>query len=145
MIQYPLQFPVKVVAEGGAQKPWVSSASLPSALACAVPAEFEGPGGGYSPEDFFALAVANCFAATFQVIAEKSRVPFTRLEIQGKLTVDRDEQGRPWMKHMLLEITVHAEGGDAGRIQRILEKTSQSCLVIHSVKTQVDFQFEVKV
>ena len=41
---------------------------LTGALVTTIPSEFEGPGGGYSPEDFYALALLNCFGATFKVI-----------------------------------------------------------------------------
>lgn len=147
MIQYPLHFPVAVKGARGVQYAWSSLASIAAPqgeLACAIPPEFEGPGGGFSPEDFFALAVANCFAATFQVIAEKSKVTVCGLNIDGTLTVDRDVQGRPCMKSMTL--VVHADPGDSdiGRVQRVLEKTSQSCLVVHSIKTDVRFEFHVQ-
>lgn len=146
MIQYPLKFLVSVQGARGAQSRWSSQASLPAPvgiLACAIPSEFEGPGGGYSPEDFFALAVANCFVATFQVIAEKSKVQVGETRVSGLLTVDRDTNGRPWMKEMSLQVSVDRGESDPARVQRVLEKASQSCLVVHSIKTEVSFQFEV--
>jgi organic hydroperoxide reductase OsmC/OhrA len=143
MIQYPLSFPVKVEAAGGIQNGWTSTASQGSELPCAIPPEFEGPGRGYSPEDYFALAIANCFVATFKVIAEKSKVGFEKIQVNGVLTADRNESGQPFMKSMKLEVQLDAGGGDPERLRRILEKTSQSCLVIHSVKTEVEFVFKI--
>ena len=144
MITYPLEFPVDAVMKSGIQSRWLTHThSQEGSLTCAIPSEFEGPGGGYSPEDFFAMAAANCFCATFKVIAEKSRVEYEGLTVAGRLTVDRDEGGRPWMKSMRIEVTVAAGGGDPGRIERVLEKTAQSCLVIHSLKTAVTFDFKV--
>jgi len=147
MIQYPLTFPIKIKKAVGTKQPWLSSASLTSPdgdLICAIPPEFEGPGGGFSPEDFYALAVANCFVATFQVIAEKSKVEFHAVNVEGLLTVDRDSEGKPWMKHIRLQVSVEAGQTDHSRIQRVLEKTTQSCLVIHSIKTTVQFEFVIK-
>ncbi len=144
MITYPLEFPVDSVMTSGIHSRWSThTPSQEGAVICAIPAEFEGPGGGYSPEDFFAMAAANCFCATFKVIAEKSRVDFEGLSVTGRLTVDRDEGGRPWMKAMRIEVTVTAGKTDPGRIERVLEKTAQSCLVIHSLKTAVTFGFKV--
>ncbi|MBC7691755.1 MAG: OsmC family protein [Methylotenera sp.] len=144
MITYPLDFPVEASTTAGTATTWTTrTPSLASFVPCAIPGEFGGPGGGYSPEDFFAMAAANCFCATFKVIAEKSKVSFEKLAIAGSLTVDRDPQGRPWMKAMRIEVTVHPGSTEPERIMRILEKTSQSCLVIHSLKTDVTFDFKI--
>ena len=147
MIHYPLLFSVEVRHARGMGHTWSSIASVPSPegeLPCAIPPEFEGPGGGFSPEDFFALAVANCFTATFQVIADKSKVEFKEVNIASTLMVDRDSQGRPWMKHVLMTVTVDAGATDHSRLRRVLEKTSQSCIVIHSIKTEVQFEFVIR-
>jgi uncharacterized OsmC-like protein len=106
--------------------------------------EFDGPGKGYSPEDFFGLAIVNCFAATFKVIAEKSRLSFDSLSVEGRLAVDRDEKGRPCMKSFLMDVKVSAgANGNVDRILRVLDKTSESCIVVNSVKTEVRFSFAV--
>ena len=143
MIQYPLQFKVKANATAGIVGAWTTeSPGLPT-LTCAIPPEFQGPGGGFSPEDFYAMAVANCFVATFKVIAEKSKVEFESLEVQGVLHVDRDEAGRPWMKTVTLDIHVKKGSADRERLERTLIKASQSCLVEYSIETDVKFQFQI--
>ena len=92
MIQYPMKFDVSSVADPGITQVWNSEYSPsegdPVRVVVAVPPEFEGPGGGFSPEDFFALALANCFVATFKVIAEKSKLIFQKLDCKGTLTVE---------------------------------------------------------
>lgn len=144
MITYPLKFPVNSHSESGAQSRWTSSVRSDDALTCAIPAEFQGPGGGYSPEDFFALAVSNCFVATFKVIAEKSRLSYDSIALSGELTVDRDAHGKPWMSEMLLKITLRCALEAHERALRLLDKVSQSCLVVNSVRTQVSFQFQLE-
>jgi len=143
MVQYPLRFVVESKGGGGIQKPWVSHVPALPELVCAIPPEFEGPGGGLSPEDLFGLAVANCFAATLRVIAEKSRVAFEHVNVAAELTVDRDGAGRPWMSAMTLKVTMKAGETSHERVLRVLEKTSQSCLVIHSIRTPVTFEFVI--
>jgi organic hydroperoxide reductase OsmC/OhrA len=144
MIRYPLNFQVSSLSEAGTSTQWKSLVGWDEGLSCAIPREFEGPGGGYSPEDFFALAVANCFVATFKVIAEKSKLVYQDIRVNGELTVDRDTQGRPWMAYMLLKVYLRSPEETHERARRILEKVSQSCLVIQSVKTQVTFEFLVE-
>jgi len=77
VITYPIRFETKVSAAGGAANPW-TSVSPSGPLSCAIPQEFEGPGGALSPEDLYAQALTNCFVATFQVMAEKSRLVVER-------------------------------------------------------------------
>jgi organic hydroperoxide reductase OsmC/OhrA len=119
MIRYPLEF--NYTASASKDPAWTTQAPEGRAASCAVPPEFEGPGGGFSPEDFFGLALLNCFMGTFKVIAEKSRVEFESLTASGTLTVDRDSEGKPWMS--AFEI--------------------RACIVAHSVKTRVTFALEM--
>lgn len=147
MIQYPLRFEVAAESGGKVEQSWVTrvpghSVGEVRELTAAIPPEFAGPGGGYSPEDFYALALLNCFVATFQVIASKSQLVYSSLSVKGILTVDRNEQGMPWMKHFHLEARI--EGArDLERTERLLQKTSQSCLILNSVRTEKSFDFKV--
>ena len=140
MISYPLQFTYRAEAVMGTQTLWTTQTAEGRSAPCAVPPEFEGPGNGYSPEDFFGLSLLNCFVATFKVIAEKSKVPFKALTTLGSLTVDRDERGRPYMKTFGIEAHVSpGPDGESARIRRVFDKTTESCIVANSVKTQVIF------
>jgi uncharacterized OsmC-like protein len=144
MIQYPLTFSARSELSSGISSPWRTSVPhLGVGLVTAVPIEFEGPGGGYSPEDFYALALLNCFGATFTVIAERSRLTYETLSLHGVLTVDRDAAGSPWMKHFVLSAVLKSPS-DRERATRLLEKTSQSCLILNSVKTEKEFRFEIR-
>ena len=142
MVNYPLLFAVESSLSAGMGSTWISSGSVAQSITVAIPPEFEGPGGGFSPEDLYALALVNCFGATFKVIAEKSRLAFESLKLSGELTVDRDEAGKPWMKHFALRAELMGTP-DADRARRLLEKTSESCMILNSVKTEKSFEFLV--
>ena len=146
MIQYPLVFRVASTASAPISESWTSrflpDAGTPVSATVAIPPEFDGPGGGYSPEDFYALALLNCFVATFKVIAEKSRITYKKLEAEGSLTVDRGEGGAPWMSAFHLKVRLTG-ASQADRALHLLEKTSQSCLILNSVKTLKTFEFEL--
>jgi uncharacterized OsmC-like protein len=144
MMHYPLTFAVHSSLTSGISSPWKTSVPLlADGLVAAIPSEFEGPGGGYSPEDFYALALLNCFGATFKVIAERSRFHYEALELEGALTVDRDAAGVPWMKHFVLTAVLTGPS-ERDRSMRLLEKTAQSCLILNSVKTEKEFRFDVR-
>jgi organic hydroperoxide reductase OsmC/OhrA len=143
MIHYPLSFKVSSSATHGIQANWSTRAeSMSDPVSMAIPPEFEGPGGGFSPEDIYAFALMNCFIATFKVIAEKSKLEYRSLTTEGTLTVDRNESGVPWMKSLHLKVQV-AGARDGERVKRLLEKTSQSCMILNSVKTEKTFEFVV--
>ena len=137
-----MTFNVQSNATSGIGESWETAVSASSPLTVAIPPEFDGLGGGYSPEDFYSFALANCFIATFKVFAEKSRISFKSIHAEGVLTLDRDENGKPWMKHFLLEVTLVGHE-DRERALRLLEKTSQSCMILNSVKTEKTFKFIV--
>lgn len=144
MIQYPMVFDYTADGGAGIAARWNTVSPERRESVCAIPPEFEGPGGGYSPEDFFGLALLNCFMATFKVIAEKSKVPFERLEATGKLIVDRDERGRPVMKEFEIQARiVVGTQGDPEKVRRVFAKTSESCIVAQSVKAEVKFSAEI--
>jgi len=150
MIRYPQHYSVQARSPSGIGSGWASGSKEVS-LQCAIPPEFEGPGGGASPEDLYALALTNCFVATFKVFAEKSRLEFREIEASGVLTVDRDEKGVPWMARFDLSVMLYLPGYEPGhsssdeqRALTLLEKTSRSCMILNSVKTEKTFKFGVK-
>lgn len=143
MMTYPMLFNVSAEAKSGIQTVWDSQSSqYPEKAVIAIPPEFSGPGGGYSPEDLYAMALTNCFVATFKVFAEKSRLQYNEIKIQTTLSVDRNEKGQPWMAKAALNIqltgVIQKENA-----QRILEKTSQGCMILNSVQTEKVFEFYI--
>lgn len=141
MIAYPLTFNTYASARGGAGQRWHSRAGESEVL-CAVPKEFDGPGGGLSPEDLFGQALLNCFLATFQVMAEKSKLALEGVSASGTLTVDRDEQKRPVMK--AFHFVVRLEGAtDAERAKSLVEKAVRSGFILNSVRTEITYELEL--
>ncbi|MFV3409848.1 OsmC family protein [Bdellovibrio bacteriovorus] len=143
MSKYPMFFKARAESFSGIQTPWDSKAmSVDAGLQMAIPAEFEGPGGGFSPEDLYVMALQNCFVATFKVFAEKSRLAYESLRVESELTVDRDEAGRPWMARCVF--AVYLEGCvQIENAKRILARTSENCMILNSVKTEKVFEFHV--
>lgn len=130
-----MKFNVKASAKPGINVNWQTSAqSLSEGLPAAVPPEFGGPGKGYSPEDFYALAIVNCFLATFKVYAEKSNLQFEDIQAEVTLEVDRDEKGFPWMARAALRVQlIRPSSKEAGEL--LMNKAVKGCLVMNSIKT----------
>lgn len=141
MISYPLYFQAEASAPQGTERPWDFRCESGQGLAC-VPREFEGGGGGLSPEDLFARALTNCFLATLQVYSRASRVSFGRVSARSTLTVDRDENGQPVMKELLLRIEL--EGVERpDRMLTLVEKSLRSGFVLNSVKTRINHELRI--
>lgn len=143
MIQYPMKFTVQSTSTAGMQQAWTSKAKTSDhPVPMAIPPEFEGPGTGFSPEDIYAMALQNCFVATFKVFAEKSKLQYQTISVESVLEVDRDEKRRPWMARIHFHVTL-AGVLEKENAQRLMEKTSQSCMILNSVNTEKTFQFEI--
>lgn len=135
MISYPLFFNGESVAEPGMNTGWQTSASDMSAQ-CAVPVEFEGGGGQFSPEDYFLMALQNCFVATFKVFSHYSKLQFSNVKTHAKLTVDKSPEGQPMMKELHLRISI--EGAqDLKKAKLLVNKTLDTGFILKSVKTTI--------
>ena len=138
MFQFPMTFTASLAATRGSAAHW-TACSEGFELRCAVPVQFHGPGGGLSPEDLFAQALLNCFTATFLVMAEKSSLSFERLNVEGSLTVDRDDSRRPVMKEFKFHI--HLAACDATeRATVLVRKAMESGFILNSVRTALTYE-----
>jgi organic hydroperoxide reductase OsmC/OhrA len=143
MLKYPMKFSVLSEGPSGIQTAWITKAkSYDHEVPVAIPPEFEGPGTGLSPEDLYAMALQNCYIATFKVFAEKSRLYYDTIVVEAVLEVDRNEKGQPWMARLHLHVTLTG-ANQKESAQRVLEKTTQSCMILNSVNTQKTFQFDL--
>lgn len=141
MIQYPITFKGKAQSVSGIDSLWESHASQSGHLCC-VPKEFEGPGGGSSPEDFYLLALMNCFVATFKVYAHHSKLKFEKLTIESELIVDTEENKKVTMKSCLLRVSI-VKASNVELCKRLLQRTFESGFILNSVKTKLDLVVEV--
>ncbi len=143
MYKFPMSFQIEAQTPAGSNTTWSTQAlSQTDALTCAIPPEFNGPGGGYSPEDFYGLALANCFIATFKVFAQNSKLDYRELAVKSELLVDRNDKGHPWMAKMNFKIQLSGVENTA-LAERVIDKTKMGCLVLNSVNTEKSFEVKL--
>lgn len=143
MIKFPMKFEARATSQQGSGSQWSAQAGDLPVITSAIPPEFMGPGGGYSPEDLFALALLNCLIATFKVYCEKSKVSFQ--EVKGKihLTVDRIT-GQTGFAMTQADIFFDIEGAsDPEKIRKLMDSAIKDCAVSNSVKTGKTFHINV--
>jgi len=144
MSAFPKIFKVQSTGTYGVQEAWINSLvdKECAPILMAIPPEFEGPGGTYSPEDLYALSLLNCYLATFKYIAEKSKLVFNSIEGFGVLFVGKGQTTSPWMEK--IELTIKLDGAiQKERALNLLEKTKGHCMILNSVKTEITFNFQV--
>lgn len=141
MIHYPIQFSTKARSENGINTIWAVDSS-PYTMNCAIPPEFEGPGGALSPEDLYAQALTNCFIATFKVYAEKSKLTYDLLTADGNLTVDLDDSKKPCMKKFNLEVSIQ-NPSSIEKAELLANKAFKSGFILNSVKTELQMRLKV--
>lgn len=143
MIKFPMEFAVEASSGPGVASVWSGKTEPLPPIACAIPPQFMGPGGGYSPEDLFALSLLNCLIATFKVYAEKGGVNFQEIKGRISLIVDRipGESGFAMMKaDVFLDITGTT---DPEKAKKLLDGAIKDCAVSNSIKTGKTFHINV--
>ncbi|HVN89138.1 MAG TPA: OsmC family protein [Candidatus Binataceae bacterium] len=122
----------------------VGSESLPD-LRTAPPADFDGPGDAWSPEQFLMAAVETCFLFTFRAVAQASKLEFTYLEVKGEGTVDRKDGATRFTQIVLRPRLTVPSGTDIEKARRIVEKSEKACLISASLSTPVHLEPEIVV
>jgi uncharacterized OsmC-like protein len=139
MIKFPMKFEVHATAAPGSASQWTSQAEHLPPIPSAIPPEFMGPGGGYSPEDLFALSLLNCLIATFKVYCEKSKIHFQEIKGKVSLTVDRLTGGTGFMMTQADVFFDIVGASDQDRARKLLDAAIKDCAVSNSIKTGKTF------
>ena len=121
----------------------VTASDLPD-LTTNAPSEFGGPGNQWSPESLLMAAVADCFILTFRAIAQESRLQWDQIQCQATGTLDRIDR-KPQFTNIQLHITITPQGDTSEeRVQRILEKAEEGCLITNSLSATVSMTSDIK-
>lgn len=139
----PLPHRYEVRISGGpAGHATLSSPGVPD-LTTAAPADFDGPGDAWSPEQLLLAAVEACFVLTFRAIAQASQIGFTSLAVDAEGTVDRAAGGMRFTEIVLRPRVSVPAGVDPDRVRRALEKAEKGCLVSASLATPIRLEPEI--
>lgn len=144
MLKFPLNFEVQASASSGMGSTWTSQTNHQPPITMAIPPEFMGPGGGFSPEDLFAMAVLNCIIATFKVYAEKSKVAFSEIFGKAILTVDK-QPNTSTITVPHLDFSFEVKGAaDSEKTRKVLDSAIKDCIVSNSIKSGKTFHIDIK-
>lgn len=137
MANLPSEFKSEAQADNDFGQPW-NVTSGESKTVCAIPPEFGGQGGGFSPEDLFLQAAVNCFVGTFKVVAKLSKLSFSKIHVMGNLIVDKNEQGQVVMKSVHLDISI-LDVDRPDRLPNIVAKSIRDGFILNSIRSELSY------
>lgn len=109
----------------------------------AAPAQFDGPGDQWSPEDLLVASVADCFILTFRAIAKFSKLEWTALECNVTGILDKVERTTCFTAFEINAKLQVPEGTDIDKAHKLLEKSEENCLVTNSLNSEISLNVEV--
>ena len=114
-------------------------------LGLAPPATFDGPGDRWSPEDLLMASIASCFLFTLRAMAAASKVGFTSVQCETEGTLDRVEGGLAFREIVVRAKVTAPAGTNRERLERLVQKAEEGCLITRSLRTPVRLQADVSV
>ncbi len=144
MLKFPMKFPpVKASATAPLKNHWTGQSDQLSPIPISIPVEFMGPGGGYSPEDLFALAVLNCVIALYKVYCAQAKVSFQEITGSATLTAEKEpSEASFYISH--IDLTIDVTGAsDTQKAKEILNNAIKNCPVGNSIKSCKSFHTTV--
>ena len=135
MIKFPMHFKVEAKSASGIATNWSAKENHLPPIPSAIPPEFAGPGGGYSPEALFGIAVLNCLIATFKVYCEKSNVQFEELKAKADIKVDKEPAATSFFISQV-DIDIQVKGSsDVEKVTKLLDAAIKDCAISNSIKS----------
>ena len=110
----------------------MSSPGLPD-INTAPPAEFDGPGDVWSPENLLIAAVADCFILTFRGVSRASAFAWTRLDCQVDGILERVSGITHFSQFTTTANLTVPAGGDHVKGKELLVRAEKMCLVANSL------------
>lgn len=140
--EYPVQVEWKG-GRGGAGKVKSKHSGIENAIN--VPPEFQGPGGGASPEELLTSAITACYTITFGIIAENRKLPVTDVKTDAVGEVTQDGAQFTYTKVTIRPtITVSADATDdqMKMTEEMAHKADMYCIVTNAVRGKVEIAVE---
>ena len=119
------------------------SAGKPPELRMAPPAEFDGPGDAWSPEQLLVAAVESCFLFTLRAVAAAAKLEYTSVDIMGEGTLARKDGVVRFTEVVLRPTLSLPAGSDTGAAERVMEKSAKLCFLSASLSAPVRLEHRV--
>jgi peroxiredoxin-like protein len=131
---------------------WVGSSDGDGELHCAagvvpfgVPAQLGGASGRANPEEMLLGAVAACYVITLSILAERRRLPISKVEISADGEVVRQPGGTLKFTQIWLKPVIHLDSNDEAHLRQTHDsavKAETYCLISNALHGNVTIHLE---
>ena len=109
----------------------------------APPAEFDGVGDVWSPEELLMSSVANCLVLSFKSIARAYDLNWLHIECSADGQLEKADRRVTFTKvHTRVTLTI-TSAEDESKAKRILEKAEDTCFITNSLSAETSLSFEI--
>lgn len=115
------------------------------AIESAPPAEFDGPGDRWSPEDLLVASVADCLILTFRAIARANKLEWSSINVETTGVLDKVERVTRFTEFTTKATLRVPAATDAAKCERLLHRAEQACLVTSSLIAENRLEVAVEV
>lgn len=143
MLKFPIKFKVNASATEGIWSQWTAQADALPPIPSAIPLEFSGPGGGYSPEDLFGISLMNCLIAVYKVYCERAKVSFKHIQTEASIVIDKQPSESSFVVTEV-NISFHITGAsDKQKAREMLDQTIKDCPISNSIRSGKTFDINI--
>jgi peroxiredoxin-like protein len=143
------EYPVHLEWSGGRDgKGTISAGGSGTSIDLAVPAEFDGPGGGSNPEELLTSAICSCYGITFGIIAQNRKLPVKSLEVEAVGEVEQQGPSFTYRSISIRPTIVLASDATDEQVEAaesMAHKADGYCIVTNAVRGKVQIEVEPKV
>ncbi len=134
-----------VAAEAGSESNVQVTGDGLVAIESAPPAEFDGPGDQWSPEDLLVASVADCLILTFRAIARANKLEWDSLKCETTGVLDKVDRVTRFTEFRTKATLRVPAGTDVAKCERLLDRAEQVCLITSSLIAENHLEVSVEV
>lgn len=111
----------------------------------AVPPEFRGHEGIWTPEDLFVASVNICIKTTFLHYAQRNSFEFLSYESEAEGILEKVENQFMFTEIKIRPKIVVASNGQIEKAKELIALSEKNCLISNSIKSKVEVMPEIKI
>jgi len=112
-------------------------------LVVAAPAQFDGPGDQWSPEQLLMAAAANCFVLSFRTVAEIAKLEWESIQCHTEGELDKVARTMLFTKINTKVKLQLKDVASKDKAETLLKKAEKICLVSNSLSAEKHLEIEI--
>lgn len=136
MVEYSEDYQAHAEADGTSDS-WQTDSR--QEFVVGISPEFDGEFDGPAPENYYVVALTNCYIATFVRMADNSDLEYEKIVADGTLKL-RPDDGTTVVDSFDLDIALHVET-ETRKTEVILERVPEYCFILQSVDFDINLEY----